>query len=207
MRNYSLTAILFLMASILGTAMLFRLERKPVLKAQSLITFPAYFKNTFFEARPVTESVEKILQSDFTQNGHYKLSGGKSLNVFTSAQSSVSTVDINAEIFQHTPDVCWVRSVWFKIPSDHEKQTIKVGGDYVTFQRRIYEANYHKVFCYFIFLMERRDIETENHPALNYWINYSTKSDIISSLRYHILELLGSLKRIVAGTSQTFGVA
>ena len=83
--------------------MLFRLERETSFKTPDYFLLHT-FKN-FFEVRPVTESVEKILQSDLTQNGHYKLSGGKSLNVFTSAQSSVSTIDINAEIFQHTPDV------------------------------------------------------------------------------------------------------
>ena len=133
MRNYSLITIIFFVASIIATELFFRPKSNPGIKAESLIIFPENFQNSFHEAQPVTQAVEKTLQSDFTQHCHYKLRDGRTLDVFTSAQSDISTVNITADIFKHTPDRCWVGSGWFKIPSDNEKQTIQVGGDYLTF--------------------------------------------------------------------------
>ena len=61
---------------------------------EKILKFPNVFRGVSLKKLPLSELVEKTLQSDSTVNGFYEIDSNKKLKVFSSADfSSVSLLD------------------------------------------------------------------------------------------------------------------
>ena len=106
-----------------------------------------------FEGYPLGESVESYIQSEYTINGFYGAKEKNQIKVYSSSNYKSLSIGSQLEIFEHTPDVCWVGSGRERLfEEDHQKQ-IEVGKESILFERRVYQFGDTRELCYFAFLL------------------------------------------------------
>ena len=95
-------------------------ERKAIIPIEELIGFPQTYMGSKFEESPLGESVESYIQSDFIINGFYGIKEKNQIKIFSSSNYKSPSIGCQLEIFEHTPDVCWVGSGWERLfEEDH----------------------------------------------------------------------------------------
>ena len=116
-------------------------------RSTELIFFPEVFQGAKFTNIPISEAVQKHLQSEWTVNGLYLNSDNMNVKVFSSAQFTHEVLGTASEIFQHTPDACWVGAGWERIESTPSSLEIRIDGLEMEFQRSVYQFGANQEVC------------------------------------------------------------
>jgi hypothetical protein len=109
-----------------------------------------------FNEVPVSESAERILVADKTFNGEFVPSNLKPIRVFLAKRYVEKQNEIG--LFVHTPDRCWLESGWEIEPVSPQIITVKLDGEDVPFERRIFEARGNRELVYFAGLVGGRPL-------------------------------------------------
>ena len=119
-----------------------------------IFKFPATFKSAAFTNLPLDQAIEKTLRADLCFNGSYALQDNKTLKVFSSVEYKSNYIGTHSEIFEHTPDVCWIGAGWISEVAEVSVLTNKIGVTTAQVQRRIYLLGPQKELCYFLSLVD-----------------------------------------------------
>ena len=148
-------AIVLLLATVVATSEISvkRKETKSIPR-KKIYELPATFKNTPFTNLPLDQAIEKRLRADLSVNGIYAMEDNKTLKVFSSVEYKSNYIGTHSEIFEHTPDVCWVNAGWISKAAKGGVITTKIGVNTAQVQRRIYLLGDQNELCYFVSLVD-----------------------------------------------------
>ena len=179
-------------------------ESKAIIPIEELIGFPQTYMGSKFEESPLGESVESYIQSDFTINGFYGIKEKNQIKIFSSSNYKSPSIGSQLEIFEHTPDVCWVGSGWERLfEEDHQKQ-IEVGKESILFERRVYQFGDTRELCYFAFLLGGKSLSAQDETLISSAADFDKKRSFVSGLRCFHQKILNTLVKNFADFKQSY---
>jgi len=179
-------------------------ERKAIIPIEELIGFPQTYMGSKFEESPLGESVETYIQSDFTINGFYGIKEKNQIKIFSSSNYKSPSIGSQLEIFEHTPDVCWVGAGWERLFEEDHRKHIEVGKESILFERRVYQFGDTRELCYFAFLLGGKSLSAQDQTLISTAANFFKKRSFGIRLRYHYQKILNTLMKHFADFKQSY---
>ena len=155
-----------------------------------------------FEESPLGESVESYIQSDFTINGFYGIKEKNQIKIFSSSIYKSPSIGSQLEIFEHTPDVCWVGSGWERLFEEDHQKHIEVGKESILFERRVYQFGDTRELCYFAFLLGGKSLSAQDETLISSAM--TDKKSFLSGFRYFHQKILNTLVKNFADFKQSY---
>ena len=165
---------------------------------EKIFEFPATFKNTSFTNLPLDQAIEKRLRTDLSVNGVYAMEDNKTLKVFSSVEYKSNYIGTHSEIFEHTPDVCWIGAGWTSEEAEVSSLTTKIGLNTAEVQRRIYLLGPHKELCYFLSLVDGKTPSALNREVSVANDLYNRERTVSSGFKLFANELLNIIEKIIS---------